>query len=93
MAGVERFERPTRAAFESRRNPLLYHWFYTSIYPNNGCKKAPVFRLRLLKYGRGGEIRTPNTRIWNPLLCQLELHPCRYLYFKFEKTSQCEVLE
>ncbi len=26
--------------------------------------------------GRGGEIRTPNTRIWNPLLCQLELHPC-----------------
>ena len=62
MAGVERFERPTRAVFESRRNPLLYHWFYTSMYPNNGCKKASVFRLRLLKYGRGREIRTPNTR-------------------------------
>ncbi len=39
-------------------------------------EKASVFRLRLRIDGRGGEIRTPNTRIWNPLLCQLELHPC-----------------
>ena len=44
--------------------------------PNYRCKKAPFFRTRLLNNGRGGEIRTPNTRIWNPLLCQLELHPC-----------------
>ena len=26
--------------------------------------------------GRGREIRTPNTRIWNPVLYQLELYPC-----------------
>ncbi len=43
--------------------------------PNYRRKKAPFFRTRLSNNGRGGEIRTPNTRIWNPLLCQLELHP------------------
>ncbi len=41
-------------------------------------QKSLVISDEAFEYGRGGEIRTPNTRIWNPLLCQLELHPCSY---------------
>ncbi len=39
-------------------------------------QKSLVISDEAFENGRGGEIRTPNTRIWNPLLCQLELHPC-----------------
>ncbi|CEO37732.1 hypothetical protein PPBDW_I10083 [Photobacterium kishitanii] len=50
-----------------------------SIYHNDTDVKKPRHYCRgFLEDGRGGEIRTPNTRIWNPLLCQLELHPCSY---------------
>ncbi len=70
MAEVEKFELPPRA-FLWWGNPLLFPKLQVA-------KRLIPFDMSLLKYGRGGEIRTPNTRIWNPLLCQLELHPCSY---------------
>ena len=58
VAGVERFELPTRAIFGKSGNPLLCQLNSSA----SKSKKAPVFRLEPLEYGRGGEIRTPNTR-------------------------------
>ena len=62
MAGVERFGRAGVPApnIASQKQQM---------------QKSPSISARGFEDGRGGEIRTPNTRIWNPLLCQLELHP------------------
>lgn len=36
-----------------------------------------------IKSGRSGGSRTPNSRIWSPELCQLELLTCMVNYFIF----------
>ncbi len=48
----------------------------SAVISETQMQKSLVTSDEAFEYGRGGEIRTPNTRIWNPLLCQLELHPC-----------------
>jgi hypothetical protein len=37
-------------------------------------EKAPTI-VEALKCGRGGEIRTPNIRIWNPSFCRWNYTP------------------
>ena len=73
MARVERLKTApnTRYFLKSGESAALP---IGAIFPLSKEKNSSI-STRALKYGRGGEIRTPNTRIWNPLLCQLELHP------------------
>ncbi len=72
---MERFKHPTRADFWDGESADL---FVVGDLNYTDVKKPRHFCRGFLEDGRGGEIRTPNTRIWNPLLCQLELHPCSY---------------
>ena len=71
MAGVD------WAGIPEIRTPNTRCFGISRIRCSGNCiyEKGSSISARALEYGRGGEIRTPNTRIWNPLLCQLELHP------------------
>ncbi len=65
MAGVEGFEPPTRADLRYggiRCSTNSHHTDNTK----HQSQKSPSISAETLEYGRGGGIRTPNTRIWNP---------------------------
>ncbi|SJL85188.1 hypothetical protein VPAL9027_03212 [Vibrio palustris] len=57
MAGVERFELPTRTGLW-KANPLR---FSTTQSIRNNKQKSPSLTTEAILYGRGGEIQTPNT--------------------------------
>ncbi len=49
-----------------------------------------VYQIPPPRHGRGGRIRTHDTRFWRPLLYQTELHPYYTKIFSFLKYPGCE---
>ncbi len=60
----------------SSQHAITLNTAKSAVISETQMQKSLVISDEAFENGRGGEIRTPNTRIWNPLLCQLELHPC-----------------